>query len=138
MIERTAGVRCSRTTSPAAARAALSAVTSTESPLESTNCTPARSISSLLRPASIDIVCFVLPYNITLPGIVLGLALPPRLHGTSFLEAVAGVLIGAGILVLIINFWYWLREEEGMGMGDVNMLALVGAFLGWDGQRLPW
>ena len=44
-----------------------------------------------------------------------------------------GVATGAGLLILLINFWYWLRGEEGMGMGDVNMLAMVGAFLGWQG-----
>ncbi len=46
---------------------------------------------------------------------------------------VLGTLIGAGILILVINYWYWLRGEEGMGIGDVNMLALIGAFLGWQG-----
>jgi leader peptidase (prepilin peptidase)/N-methyltransferase len=44
-----------------------------------------------------------------------------------------GVLVGAGLLILLINFWYWLRGEEGMGLGDVNMLAMIGAFLGWQG-----
>lgn len=87
----------------------------------------------MLALAAIDIDHFVLPDRITLPGIIVGLALQPWLPGTRFLEAVGGVLIGAGILVMIINYWYWLRGEEGMGMGDVNMLALVGAFLGWEG-----
>ena len=39
----------------------------------------------------------------------------------------------AGALILLINTWYWLRDEESMGLGDVNMLAMVGAFLGWKG-----
>lgn len=90
----------------------------------------------MLALAMIDADHYLLPDKITLPGIVLGLALQPWLPRTTFVEAVAGVLIGAGGLVLTINFWYWLREEEGMGMGDVNMLALVGAFLGWEGVAL--
>ncbi len=63
----------------------------------------------------------------------MGLAAQPWLPRTSFLDAVLGVAVGAGLLILLINFWYWLRQEEGMGMGDVNMLAMVGAFLGWQG-----
>ena len=83
--------------------------------------------------AAIDFDHFMLPDRLTLPGILVGLAAQPWLPRTSFLDAVLGVAIGAGMLVLLINFWYWLREEEGMGMGDVNMLAMVGAFLGWQG-----
>lgn len=87
----------------------------------------------MLTLAIIDADHYVLPDRLTLPGIILGLALQPWLPRSTFAEAVAGVLIGAGVLILTINFWYWLREEEGMGMGDVNMLAMIGAFLGWQG-----
>ena len=48
--DRTSGVRCRRTTSPPAARAAFSATTNTDRPLESTNRTPERSITSFDRP----------------------------------------------------------------------------------------
>ena len=81
----------------------------------------------------IDLEHFLLPDKITLPGIVAGLGLQPWLPNTSILDAVVGTLIGAGIVILLLNYWYWLRAEEGMGLGDVNMLALVGAFLGWQG-----
>ncbi len=87
----------------------------------------------LLALAMIDLDHFLLPDRLTLPGILVGLAAQPWLPRTSFLDALLGVAIGAGVLVLLINFWYWLRGEEGMGMGDVNMLAMVGAFLGWQG-----
>lgn len=90
----------------------------------------------MLVLAMIDADHYLLPDKLTLPGIILGLALQPWWPRTTFLEAVAGTLIGAGGLILTINFWYWLREEEGMGMGDVNMLALVGAFLGWEGVAI--
>ena len=39
--------------------------------------------------------------------------------------------LGAGILYAIAAGYYLLRREEGMGMGDVKMLAMIGAFLGW-------
>ena len=92
----------------------------------------------LLVLAGIDFDHLMLPDRLTLPGIVVGLAAQPWLPRTSFLDAVLGVAIGAGMLVLLINFWYWLRKEEGMGMGDVNMLAMVGAFLGWQGALVTF
>ena len=87
----------------------------------------------LLILAAIDLDHFLLPDRLTLPGIAVGLAAQPWLPRTAFLDAILGVAIGAGMLVLLINVWFWLRNEEGMGMGDVNMLAMVGAFLGWQG-----
>ena len=87
----------------------------------------------LLVLAAIDYDHFLLPDKLTLPGILVGLAAQPWLPRTGFLDAVLGIAIGAGLLILLINFWFWLRGEEGMGMGDVNMLAMVGAFLGWQG-----
>ena len=71
-----------------------------------------------------------LPNVITLPGIVVGLAfsllLPPGIR-----SAVIGVLVGGGILWLIGEAYYRYAGEEGMGGGDVKMLAMIGAFLGW-------
>ena len=87
----------------------------------------------LLVLAAIDLEHYLLPDRITLPGIALGLALQPWLPGTTLLDAILGVLVGAGILILIVNLWFWLRDEESMGLGDVNMLAMIGAFLGWQG-----
>ena len=40
-------------------------------------------------------------------------------------------LVGGGALWLIAEGYYRLRHEEGLGMGDVKMLAMIGAFLGW-------
>ena len=83
--------------------------------------------------AAIDVEHFLLPDKITLPAILIGLLLQIWNDATPFTDAILGVLIGAGILILVINFWFWLRGDEGMGLGDVNMLALIGAFLGWQG-----
>ena len=43
------------------------------------------------------------------------------------------MLVGAGLLFLLAEGWAWLRDEEGMGLGDAKLLAMVGAFLGWKG-----
>ena len=87
----------------------------------------------MLALAFIDLDYYLLPDKLTLPGIVAGLALQPWLPATTFLDAVIGTFVGAGIVILLMNFWYWWRGEEGMGLGDVNMMALIGAFLGWQG-----
>lgn len=88
-------------------------------------------LAILLALAVIDLEHMILPDVITLPGTALGLVLQPWIPGGSFVHALIGALAGAGALILLINTWYWLREEESMGLGDVNMMAMLGAFLGW-------
>lgn len=90
-------------------------------------------VSLMVLLAAIDLEHFLLPDSVTLSGLLIGLALRAWHPYTSFLDALVGAVIGAGLLILLINFWFWLRNEEGMGLGDVNMLALIGAFLGWQG-----
>jgi leader peptidase (prepilin peptidase)/N-methyltransferase len=84
--------------------------------------------------AGIDVEHMLLPDRITLPGIAVGLLLQlavPLAGG--LLGGVLGAVLGGGILLAISAVWYFLRGEEGMGLGDVKMLAMVGAFLGWKG-----
>jgi len=80
---------------------------------------------------AIDLEHQILPNAITLPGILVGLVaslwLPPGLR-----SALVGVLVGGGSLWLLFEIWKWLRGVEALGMGDVKMLAMVGAFLGWE------
>jgi leader peptidase (prepilin peptidase)/N-methyltransferase len=79
---------------------------------------------------AIDLEHHLLPNAITLPGIVVGLLfsllLPPGI-----ISAVIGTLIGGGSLWLIGEAYYRYSGQEGMGGGDVKMLAMIGAFLGW-------
>jgi leader peptidase (prepilin peptidase)/N-methyltransferase len=79
---------------------------------------------------AIDLEHQLLPNVITLPalcvGLLVSLVLPPGIE-----DAFIGALVGGGILFLIAEVYYRLRKEEGMGMGDVKMLAMIGAFLGW-------
>lgn len=87
--------------------------------------------------AMIDADHMILPDRITLPGIAVGLLVQPwaPLAGPppALLAAVGGALLGAGVLIAVWGAWFLVRHEEGMGLGDVKMLAMVGAFLGWRG-----
>jgi leader peptidase (prepilin peptidase)/N-methyltransferase len=46
-------------------------------------------------------------------------------------SSLIGIVVGGGVLYLIAEGYYRIRREEGLGMGDVKMLAMIGAFLGW-------
>src|SRR6185503_2661283 len=67
---------------------------------------------------------------ITLPGIVVGV-LANALAGPGWVSSLIGAAVGAGSLFAIAEIYYRVRHEEGMGMGDVKMLGMIGAFLGW-------
>ena len=79
---------------------------------------------------AIDLEHHLLPNVITLPGIAAGLIVsavfPPGLR-----DAALGALIGGGVLWLIGEAYFRYSGQEGMGGGDVKMLAMIGAFLGW-------
>ena len=79
---------------------------------------------------AIDLEHHLLPNVITLPGIVAGL-LCSLLFPPGIVEAVLGVLLGGGVLWAIGEGYYRVTGQEGMGGGDVKMLAMIGAFLGW-------
>ena len=78
----------------------------------------------------IDLRHHILPNVITLPGVVVGFALSVVLP-PGWRDSLIGLLAGGGILFAIAETYYRVRGVEGLGMGDVKMLAMIGAFLGW-------
>ncbi len=105
---------------------------------------------------AIDLEHQILPNVITLPGIAVGFAfallaptgdpsaaaaLGAPLGNPSAAAALGappgwrssllGAIVGGGSLYAMATAYYWVRREEGLGMGDVKMLAMIGAFLGW-------
>jgi leader peptidase (prepilin peptidase)/N-methyltransferase len=78
----------------------------------------------------IDLQHRILPNAITVPGAVIGLVisvfLPP-----GWVSSLIGVLVGGGLLFAVAEAYYRVRGVDGLGMGDVKMLAMIGAFLGW-------
>ena len=79
---------------------------------------------------TIDLEHHLLPNVITVPGIVIGFALSVFLP-PGWQASLIGLVAGGGLLFAIAEAWYRLRGIEGLGMGDVKMLAMIGAFLGW-------
>lgn len=89
--------------------------------------------SLMVALAVIDAEHLMLPDQITLPGIVVGVALQLWVPWVGWPGALLGAALGGGILLALYGLWYLLRREEGLGLGDVKMLAMIGAFLGWPG-----
>jgi leader peptidase (prepilin peptidase) / N-methyltransferase len=90
-------------------------------------------ISSLLVITFIDIDHKIIPDVITLPGIPIGLAASFVLPAISFKTALLGLLAGGGSLWIVAWTYSLITRKEGMGGGDIKLLAMIGAFIGWKG-----
>jgi leader peptidase (prepilin peptidase) / N-methyltransferase len=90
----------------------------------------------LLPLGLIDVEHHLLPDRLTLPGVATGLVWSFAGGLVDWRDAVAGSLVGAGLLYAVIVLYRAIRGVEGMGLGDVKLLAMVGAFLGWEGALL--
>ncbi|MEW6323965.1 MAG: prepilin peptidase [Nitrospirota bacterium] len=86
--------------------------------------------SALLVITFIDIDYQIIPDVITYPGIVIGIAASLFLP-LGLWQSLLGFLIGGGIFYLVAEASYRILKQEGMGGGDIKLIAMVGAFLGW-------
>ncbi len=92
--------------------------------------------SSLLVVAFIDIDHKIIPDIISLPGIGVGFGLSVLpMTPLSVLDSGIGILLGGGILYVVGLLYRWIRGQEGMGGGDIKLLAMIGAWMGW--KSLP-
>jgi leader peptidase (prepilin peptidase)/N-methyltransferase len=90
----------------------------------------------------------ILPNAITIPGALVGILLSPfqlrafyedavvqNLAGSEtaipWTGAILGAILSGGILLAVAATYKLVRHRQGLGMGDVKMMAMVGAFLGW-------
>lgn len=87
--------------------------------------------SALIIIAFIDLGEQVIPEVISLPGIVVGLILSFFVHHISFVNSALGIVIGGGIILVIRLAGSLIFKKESMGIGDIELTAMIGAFLGW-------
>lgn len=95
--------------------------------------------SALIVISVIDYDFHIIPNRITYPGTAIGLGLALLNHFThlfglpvaqNIFSSAVGALAGSGFLYLIAELYFRVRKIEGLGMGDVKLLAMTGAFFG--------
>jgi leader peptidase (prepilin peptidase)/N-methyltransferase len=90
-------------------------------------------IIALLVITFIDLDHRIIPDMISLPGIPLRFLASFALPQISWAESLIGIAAGGGSLLVIALGYQFLTGKEGMGGGDIKLLAMIGAFLGWEG-----
>jgi leader peptidase (prepilin peptidase)/N-methyltransferase len=90
-------------------------------------------LAALVAITFIDLDHRIIPNEISLPGIPVGLVFGALRSSVGPRDAALGAVLGGGVLFVIAYAYEKLRRREGMGMGDVKLLAMIGGFLGWRG-----
>jgi leader peptidase (prepilin peptidase) / N-methyltransferase len=93
-------------------------------------------VAALLAIIFIDIRHRIIPDVISLPGMALGFLFAFINPLVSWQDSALGLILGGGSLYAVATGYYLLTRREGMGGGDIKLLAMIGAFLGW--QSLPF
>ena len=86
----------------------------------------------LIVVSMIDIKTMLVPVKLCYFAMVAGIMLSPFIPIISLKDSILGASFGAGIILFIIETYYIFTGKEGMGYGDANIMALIGAFLGWE------
>ncbi len=89
-------------------------------------------VAALIVITAIDLYHQIIPDAISIPGVGFGLLGALILPHITFFNSLMGTLLGGGSLFIIATLYQWLFKREGMGGGDVKLLAMIGAFLGWE------
>ncbi|MBT9590945.1 MAG: prepilin peptidase [Thiobacillus sp.] len=92
-------------------------------------------IWTLVALAFIDLDTTLLPDSLTLPLLWLGLLFNMGGHFSSLSDAVVGAMAGYGVLWSVFWLFKLATGKDGMGYGDFKLLAVMGAWMGW--QMLP-
>lgn len=92
-------------------------------------------VAGLVAVTFIDLEHRIIPDEISLGGTLVGLAGVASLDAlgygfVSWKASVLGAVVGGGSLLLVMGAYYLVRRVEGMGLGDVKLMAMLGAFLG--------
>lgn len=89
--------------------------------------------ASLTLVSFIDLSHRIIPDVISLPGILVGLLLSLLHPQMSIKASFIGVVLGGGSLYAVASLYHVVTKREGMGGGDIKLLAMIGAFIGWKG-----
>lgn len=92
-------------------------------------------VAALIAVIFIDLDHQIIPDTITYPGIVIGFASSFFRPGLSYKDSLLGILVGGGLLYIVALLYFVVTRRDGMGGGDIKLLAMIGAFLGW--KSLP-
>ena len=90
-------------------------------------------IAALLVITFIDIDHQIIPDVISLPGIPIFFIASFGLPQITYLDSLIGILAGGGSLFLVAWTYSMITKKEGMGGGDIKLLAMIGAVIGWQG-----
>lgn len=93
-------------------------------------------VSLLIIITFIDVDTYTIPDALSVPGIAAGFALSFFAMRLSWLDSLIGIFLGGGAFYLIAVGFEYFRHKEGLGGGDIKLLAMIGAFLGWPGVVL--
>ena len=87
----------------------------------------------LITISFIDLDHQIIPDKLSLPGIIIFSTSCLFVPQMNFMSVIWGVLAGGGILYLVAFLYYYLRKHQGMGGGDIKLLAMIGAATGIKG-----
>ena len=85
----------------------------------------------LIAVSLIDLDHQIIPDSLVIAGAIAGLTMNIAGAGIGIVEGLLGALTGGGILLLIALGALYLSKKEGMGGGDVKLMAMAGLFFGW-------
>lgn len=87
--------------------------------------------AALIVITFIDLTHQIIPDAISIPGIPCGIGASILIPTISWLDSLLGIFVGGGLLLLIAVGYKWITGRDGMGGGDIKLLAMMGAWLGW-------
>lgn len=85
----------------------------------------------LVACSFIDLDHFLLPDKLTISGILIGFAGSFLNPDRSVMDSFLGIVVGGGFLWALASLYFMFRKQEGLGGGDIKLLAWIGAVLGW-------
>jgi leader peptidase (prepilin peptidase) / N-methyltransferase len=88
-------------------------------------------LAGLVAITAIDLDHQIIPDVLSLPGIAVGILFSLAPGGIGWVPSLLGVLLGGGVFAVIIVASTLVLGQAGMGVGDVKLGAMLGAFLGW-------